>query len=102
MNYNSIRQGIVLRVPSPDQHIVSLFDSQQGRLKALTNFSPSIVHGELISYRLEPWRQTYRLYDVHIMQLPASWVYTDILFLHHVLEMAFFFLPEHSCALHVF
>lgn len=98
-----VRQGIVLRVYAPYQQKISIFDNAHGKIYAVAqSHSVALVHGELISYRLEPWRHMYRLCDIEAIKLPAAWVYEDILFLHHVLEIASFFIPEHSCAAQLF
>jgi len=98
-----VRQGIVLRVHAPYQHKVSVFDQIQGKIYAVAqSHSVALMHGELIAYRLEPWKHMYRLCDIEVLTLPAAWVCEDILFLHHVLEIAFFFIPEQSCATQLF
>lgn len=93
------RQGIVLRLVAPYRHSVAIFDSKLGRINAIFS-SPrvfrSLLHGGLISYRLEPWRERYRVVDVELLQMPQAWVTDDIFFLHHLLEMALSFIPEHS------
>lgn len=96
-------QGIVLRVQAPYRHTISLFDGMQGRIQAVAQTAAfPLMHGELIAYRLEPWKHMYRLCDIQALKLPAAWVRNDILFLHHLLEMAHVFIPEQSRAVELF
>jgi len=52
--------------------------------------------GGFVTYQLESQHDRYRIHDVELIQVPARWVLDDIMFLHHCLEIAFYFLPEHS------
>ena len=103
MVHTMVRRGMVLRVKTPFQTKVTVFDELLGNI-AIVPQAPVVplVHGHLIAYHLEPWKHLYRAYDVQVMTLPAAWVCEDIWFLHHVLEMARHFLPEESCAASVF
>lgn len=100
--HDVIRQGIVLRVRTPYHKKIVVFDALYGKISVLPQAAVPLVHGHLLSYRLEPWKHLYLLCDLQVLKLPGSWVYNDILFLHHLLEMALFFLPEQSCAASVF
>jgi|GEM_PF-734296 len=96
---DTIRQGVVLRFHAPYRFKVSLLDAALGRVEAIfsaPSIFKSLVHGGLISYRLELWRDVYRISDVELLATPAAWVSSDILFLHHVLEMAAAFIQEHN------
>jgi hypothetical protein len=102
---DNVREGIVLRFHAPYRHSVAIFDSKLGRINAIFS-SPSVfkslVHGGLISYKVEPWRESYRMLDIELIQLPQDWVVQDLFFLHHLLEMALSFIPEHSRCLELF
>jgi len=96
----SLRKGIVLRSYAPYRQKVALFDSMLGRVDAVWRspfVSRMLLQGALICYRLEKWRNSYQICDIELLALPHDWARTDINFLHHLLEMAFFFLPESGC-----
>lgn len=98
-NKDIVRHGIVLRFYAPYRYKVSLLDAELGRVDAVfakPAVFRSLVHGGLISYRLEWHRTLYRMSDVELIATPASWAATDILFVHHVLEMSLAFLQEHN------
>lgn len=85
-----------MRVRVPTSSKVMLFDEQQGKIEGvcLPFIARRLTHGCRISYRLEPWKQLYRLDDVVLEALPASWASQDIFFLHHLLEMAGAFIQQ--------
>lgn len=100
MNF-MMREGIILRSYAPHCGKVSLFDSDFGRIEAVVPHPVTrvrLANGALLLYRLEVWGTLHRMVDSELVCLPHTWARADILFLHHLLEVARFFLPESGVA----
>lgn len=99
-----IHHGIVLRCYKFNQK-VSILDKDLGRIDGIVRkkgLSRNLFTGAYISYVIDQWRNQYIIKEVELIQIPASWVKDDLLFLHHVLEICYFFSPHNSCASDVF
>jgi hypothetical protein len=95
------REGIVLRHTLPIRGKVSLFDAVLGRVEAIIPYPhvrTRFVHGGLVHYQLKSRGAMTCACDLELIEVPEPWVQSDILFLHHILEVAWFFVPEHGQA----
>lgn len=93
--------GIVLKKYSPKKQKISIFDNTLGRIEAVytNNVSlQSIHHGSLIHYYTEQ-RSTdlYLITQCEVQTIPFELAQHDIHFLHHILELSYYFLPL-NCA----
>lgn len=94
--------GIILKNYSPFKQKVSIFDSILGRIEALLEQNslryPCVVsYGALFSYYIQSTTTTlYRLTQVEIVNIPFDMAKHDIYFLHHILELCYYFLPLHT------
>lgn len=97
--------AIVLRSFFPYKYKVVLFDKELGKIEAIALYKRNfnrLMQGALIECHKEAWNGMYRLHAIDLKALPAQWVCSDILFLHHVLEIADLFLQTHNNAQAVF
>lgn len=89
-------QAIVLKRLMPRQQKAIVLDKQRGKIDIiLSNQDQSnrLCNGALVSYSLEERNNRRFIQSLNIKQVPFAWARHDILFLHHVLEIASFFLP---------
>lgn len=93
-------RGIVLNHQFPLRHTLTLLDEQQGRIEATVMHEVSA--GMLVHYTVAPRFGRLYLEDIDIIAAPVELIHTDFLFLHHVLELCFYFLPPLSCSSGVF
>lgn len=102
---NSLHCGIVLRSYVPYKNKLLLLDQQYGMIEVIF-FQKSdalrITHGMLVRYTLHKQTRNYRCDDVAFIACPHKWVSDDIFFLHHVLELAAFFLSYNQIMQEVF
>lgn len=99
-----LHQGIILQTYIRG-HKFSLFDKQIGRIDAFIKEprkAKKLFPGALIYYTLEEWRHNYKITDIELVSKPADWAQQDLLFLHHVLELSYYFLPLHSNAVELY
>ncbi len=93
--------GILLRNFSPKKNKLALIDDQLGRVDAA--FFSGIYHtGSLLNYRLSGMPGRYLIEQASMIDSPLCLARTDILFLHHILEVCFYFIPIGSCIQGIF
>jgi hypothetical protein len=93
--------GIVLKRMFSSRYKVALLDKQHGRIEPITYVSQMTV-GSLITYTLSEQRGNYFLAESQLLYIPLSLAKVDILFLHHVLELIYYFAPVGSSVSGVF
>lgn len=99
---DKIHQGIVLRY-QPMGSKITIFDKDQGKIDGFVRSTQrSFMHGALIFYRREQYRDRYYIYFHDQIALPAPWVIEEFLFFHFLLELGLFFLPSESPDQHIF
>ena len=96
MNELQRRIGIVLFYKG---RTISLLEEQQGRVDAILYSSlfaqTRVQKGSIISYRMEQDKyQNLVLQDVEIEHTPLGWGRYDIYFLHYLLEVCYYFVPQ--------
>jgi len=75
---------------------VALLDKEYGRLDALV-LNQHVMTGSIISYRLVThYNNVYLLRDIVLDDVPFDLARADILFLHHLLELCYHFIPVAS------
>jgi hypothetical protein len=84
--------GIVLRTHKNNYHKISLFDREHGHINCIV-YNNIFSHGSLITYSLDFQRHSFFLCDVQFMCIPFGLAQQDLLFLHHVLEVIYYFVP---------
>lgn len=98
---NFVQQAIVLHVYTDDVHKVRLLDAHHGNIICYVPKRELFI-GAVIEYQLIKKRRYYMAYEVHIVHVPFAIAKQDILFVHHVLELCFYFLTEEQEAQSVF
>jgi len=94
--------GIVIKSYQPKKNRIVLFDEQLGMIDAIA-LHGNIMAGSLIHYHLIPQsNEFYCLRDVELKEVPFDLARYDILFLHHLLELCYYFIPIGSCVIGVF
>ncbi len=92
-------KGIVLRTYVPRKQKLALFDYNLGRIECIVSlknrgFIERLANGALLQYYAKPLHFLYELYEVELVDLPTTFARHDIYFLHHILELYYYFLPS--------
>lgn len=88
-----LNSGFVLKNTPATPHKASLIDQHYGRIDAIS-FKEIPSAGSLIHYRLEVCPiGLARLHDAKLSHMPLELARHDILFLHHLLELCYYFIP---------
>ncbi len=87
--------GIVLKKYS-SVYKIALFDRLNGRIDGVCSRG-SFAVGALLSYELQERGGVQLLKGVSLIDMPMAIAQKDILFLHHVLEICYYFVPHNSC-----
>jgi hypothetical protein len=101
---NDTHYGIVLRVDKY-HNTTYLLDHVMGRITTSHKKIPYnlfLTNGSLLRYHYEAKKSYHRIERVDVIRTPAPWAKDDILFLHHFLEMIYYFLPLQSNAISIF
>jgi hypothetical protein len=88
--------ALVLRAVTPVSHKLLLFDRQLGKIEGVvfSGFAAQrVCRGALLTYLPVPHKQLHQLYAVECMHIPFAVGKSDILFLHHMVELVDAFLP---------
>lgn len=93
--------GIIIQSIRGSKHKFAFLDSQKGRINGITAVSTLSI-GSLLSYTIRAHRSSYFIENIQLLYLPLSLARTDLLFLHHVLELLYYFAPIESCVTGVF
>ena len=89
------RVGIILKNYQSDQQRFSVLDRNDGKITCML-YNSSIVKGGLISYFTSTDTGTRIVTGVEVLDIPFTLARHDILLLHHVLELCYYFLPIQS------
>lgn len=89
--------GIVLNHQFPLRHTITLLDKESGRIDVVMR-NGEVSAGMLLQYDLVSRMGRSFIEDIDILAVPTELIHTDFLFLHHVLELCFYFLPPSSCS----
>jgi len=94
--------GIVIHTFLPKKYKVAIIDNKVGRIDG---FISSMVHGQpgsLFTYSIECKGSLYKIKDMCTDDMPLVLARNDILFLHHVFEICYRFIPVGSCVQGIF
>ena len=94
-------RAIVLKTYIPFKKKIAVLDDTFGRIDCV----PAALHcsvGALIEYNITPRDQISFIQKIEYISLPFDLISSDILFLHHVLEICFFYIPVGSPEPHIF
>lgn len=98
-------KGIVLKSYLPRQNKVCIFDQAIGKIfcisitkKSFQRLSP----GFLVEYYRQNYSTLYSLESLDIISAPLVLAQNDIFFLHHVVELCYYFIPENCSSKQIF
>jgi len=92
--------GIVLKTCYSRVPDMTVLDRALGKIKGRVNMRNKSIrasYGSIITYMLTQRGSSYIFDVVDLEQVPFSFARQDIFFLHHILELCYYFLPE-GCA----
>jgi hypothetical protein len=96
-----VRHKAFILKPIPrTSHRVALFELTRGRLDVYAG-NRSLVAGSLIEYHM-PTLQSKRIESISLEFVPLAWGKSDLEFLHHILELCYYFLPLYTTCIQVF
>ncbi len=93
--------GIVLKRPLSQKNTIALLDKKLGRIEGIF-MSSNVCAGSLIQYDAQLRNNRCFINDLQLIYVPLSLAQVDLLFLHHVLEICYYFIPIGSGAAGVF
>ncbi len=95
-----MRTAIVLRHFVPHTSIISLFDSELGRIKARASLTGTcnrlekICAGAVVNYTIKNLNEQYTSVELlELINVPFEFARNRLQFLHHLLELCHYFLP---------
>ncbi len=83
--------GIVLKTFFPHKQKVIVLDKQRGKIVCIPDRN-DIQPGSLISYQLSNQQRLPFVRNINLIELPLLLAREDILFVHHVLEVCYYFI----------
>lgn len=87
--------GIVLKQYDHSQYKFGLLDSKLGVIEGIF-LSTRVMSGALLRYDLKENNGRYFINNFEVLDVPLSLAKLDLLFVHHVLELCFYFMPTGS------
>lgn len=85
-------KAIVLKTYLPQKYKLCVLDDTLGKVMTVPN-REDIGYGTLILYHAREQQFIYFMHGIEIIDLPLILAKEDILFVHHVLELCYFFVP---------
>ena len=97
LRYNDMMNtAIIIKKPYPYQNKVALIDHKKRRFNGIVMSKKILIEGSIIQYTLERKGTVDILHNVEYLAIPLQWGKQDLLFLHHILEICYFFIPPES------
>lgn len=87
--------GIVLKTYLPQKCKISVFDRELGKIVGVPTRT-DLSSGSCITYFTHKSNSVYFIQAIEIIDMPMALAHDDILFLHHVLELCYYFIPAGS------
>ena len=89
----NIQNGIVLKHFVPKRQKLALLDKVLGRIEVVTT-REALSTGTVVEYQLYSKKCWYVADRLEIIAMPFAVARDDVLFLHHILEIVYHFIPE--------
>lgn len=93
--------GIVLKNYQPQKCKLVILDRDSGKFMGVPNRT-DISNGALITYFKREQEHISFIHNIDIVDMPLALAHEDIVFVHHVLELCYYFIPMGSYASQVF
>ena len=90
------RIGIILKKYMPKKNKIVVFDQIYGKIIAVSYDEKLLTHcacGTVIQYVAYEMNQIFLCRQIELLSMPIQLNYEDIFFLHHLLELCYYFLP---------
>lgn len=94
-------KGIVLKSYQPYTCKVILLDADYGKITAVPH-RENMSNGVCISYYLQEQPNIFFMRDIEIIDMPMALAREDIFFVHHILELCYYFIPMGACVPGIF
>ncbi|MGB8366914.1 MAG: hypothetical protein WCD44_01005 [Candidatus Babeliales bacterium] len=91
--------GIILK-RDKTKNKVAVLDKQLGRIEGITRAEVTI--GAFVQYTMQPAGSGFFLNQIQTTYMPLFLAQEDLLFLHHIFELSYYFVPIGSCVRGVF
>lgn len=93
--------GIILKTLFPKKRKMIVLDSKLGKIEAVPSHENFTI-GSLLSYCPQMQGSLYFLREINILDIPLALAKSDILFLHHVIEICYFCIPFDKSSVEIF
>ncbi|MCX5922704.1 MAG: hypothetical protein NTX86_05265 [Candidatus Dependentiae bacterium] len=88
-------KGIVLKTYLPQKCKIVVLDNEIGKIVVVPN-RQDISYGACIMYSIREQHNCSFIYDIELIDSPLCLGKDDILFVHHILELCYYFIPAQS------
>lgn len=86
------RVGIIIKTFFPQKQKIAVFDNRLGKIVCVPPHE-RLCLGSVILYSASERNNMYFIHQVEMIDVPFNLAHDDILFLHHVLELLYYFVP---------
>jgi len=93
--------GIILRKNNNSVYKLTVLDKIQGKIECVASKINMSV-GSLVTYTVKRDQWYHHISNIQLVYIPLSLAHVDILFLHHVLELIYYFTYSDHCIKNVF
>lgn len=93
--------GIVLKSYQPQKSKLAILDRDSGKIMGVPNRA-DISSGALILYFKRDQEHISFIHSIDIVDMPLALAHEDIVFVHHILELCYYFIPNGTHAPQVF
>jgi len=90
------RIAIVLKHYLPKRYKIALLDQQEGRMNVTFYADQALSPGTTVQYELKQMHGRLVAHDLEIIDMPLALARSAMLFLHHLIELCYHFVPEGS------
>ena len=94
-------KGIILKTYMPQKCKIVVLDSELGKIVVVPN-REDVRYGACVMYDLREQGHCTFMYNIELIDSPLSLAKDDILFIHHILELCYYFIPVQSTVSHLF
>lgn len=92
---SKIHAGIILKTYFPRKCKIAVLDSHLGKIIGVP-MRDNLCRGALIQYTIRPQYYCSFLHEIEVIDVPFAFAHHDIIFLHQVLELCYYFIPVES------
>ena len=86
------RTGVIVKMFFPKKQKIAVFDDQLGKIMCVPKHE-RLCLGAIINYTASEQNNIHFIHSTDMIAVPFNLAHDDILFLHHVLELLYYFVP---------